>query len=75
MRQVRLMEVDLGTSLPSGVSESKFLPCSTTLQELAGGQALSWTAEGSSTDQDDGSTETPGNLGILTDCLPCKQPE
>jgi hypothetical protein len=69
------MEVDLGTSLPSGVPESRCPPCSTTLQELPGGQALGWTAEWSSMDQDDGSTETLGNLGILTDRLPCKQPD
>ena len=51
-----LMEVDLGTSLPSGVSESRCLPYSTTLLRLPGGQTLGWTAEGSSMDQDEGST-------------------
>ena len=37
-----LTEVNLGTSLPSRVPESRCLPYSTTLHELPGGQALGW---------------------------------
>ena len=51
-----LTEVDPSTSLPSGVPESRCLPCLTILLRLSGGHALSWTTKESSADQDGGCT-------------------
>ena len=45
-----VMEVDLGTSLPSRVPAFGWLPCRDTLLRLPGGLALGWTTEGSPAD-------------------------
>ena len=48
-----LTEVDLCTSLPSGVPEPGRLPCSVTRLQLLGVQGLDCTQKGSSVDQDE----------------------
>ena len=71
----RLTEVDLCTSLPSGVPESGRLPCSVTRLRLLGVQDSTVRRWDPRRIRLRGSSKKPGYLGILTDLHPVKQPE
>ena len=68
------MEVHPGTSQPSSYLLTEYLLGQDHSARLPGGQALGWTSEGSSEDQDQGSNTNPGYLGISTDLIPCNNP-
>ena len=58
------MEVHLGTSQPSSYLPTGYLLGQDCSARLPGGQALGWTSEGSSKDQDQGTDMYFGYLGI-----------
>ena len=68
------MEVHPGTSLPSSYLPTGYLLGQDHSARLPGGQALGWTSEGSSEDQDQGTDIDFGYLGISTDLIPCNNP-
>ena len=67
-----MTEVDLCTSLPSGVPEPGRLPCSVTRLRLLSVQDSTVRRWDPRRIRLRGSSKKPGYLGILTDLLPCK---
>ena len=65
------MEVHPGTSQPSSYLPTGYLLVQDHSARLPGGQALGWTSEGSSEDQNQGADMDSGYLGISTDLIPC----
>jgi hypothetical protein len=68
------MEVDQDTSQPSSYPPDWLRTLPDYSAQLPGGQALGWTLEGSSEDQDQGADKDSGYLGISIDLIPCNNP-
>ena len=68
------MEVHPGTSQPSSYLPTGYLLGQDHSVRLPGEQALGWTSEGSSEDEDQGADMDFGYLGISTDLIPCNNP-
>ena len=69
-----LMEVDPDTSQPGSCLLTGYLLGQDHSARLPGGQALGWTSEGSSEDQNQGADMDFGYLGISTDLISCNNP-
>ena len=69
-----LTEVHQGTSQPSSYLPTGYLFGQDHSARLPDGQALGWTSEGSSEDQDQSADMDSGYLGISTDLIPCNNP-
>ena len=68
------MEVLLGTSQPSSYLLTGYLLGQDHFARLPREQALGWTSEGSSEDQDQGTGMDSGYIGISIDLIPCNKP-
>ena len=68
------MEVHPGTSQPSSYLSTGYLLGQDHSARLPGEQALGWTLEGSSEDQDQGTDMDSRYLEISTDLIPCNNP-
>ena len=68
------MEVHPGTSQPSSYLPTRYQLGQDHSARLPDGQALDWTLEGSSEDQDQGADMNSGYLGISTDLIPYNNP-
>ena len=67
-------EVHQGTSQPSSYLPTGYLFGQDHSARLPDGQALGWTSEGSSEDQDQSADMDSGYLGISTDLIPYNNP-